>query len=133
VLPGRVERFEFDTMPSAMRVGQRRAGVVVTVQDVRATEDAHEVFLRVAFDEAHNALESHRGWIYRNDAYLIDTAGQRLDPRGVRITSQDADAVGLAYTFSVSRPLADYRFVYETPSLLIRLPVSYELTDIDLP
>ena len=39
----------------------------------------------------------------------------------------------LAYVFSLEHPLADYRFVYETPALIISQPVVYELKDIELP
>ena len=39
----------------------------------------------------------------------------------------------IAYLFALERPLSDYRFVYETPSLIVRQPIAYELKDIDLP
>jgi len=89
--------------------------------------------VRIAFADPANALESHRGWIYKNSAYLLDADGNRLACGGQRVVSQETDAVGLVYLFAPTRPLSDYHFVYETPSLIIRHSVAYELKDVDLP
>ena len=56
-----------------------------------------------------------------------------IDFGGQRVISQDPNAVGMAYLFALERPLSEYRFVYETPSLIVRQPIAYELKDIDLP
>ncbi len=133
MLPGPLERFEFQDLGRAEQVEQHRAGVTVTLARTRKNDDAQEVHVRVAFADAGTALESYRGWIYRNNAYLVDPEGNQVVCGGQRVTSQEPDAVGMAYLFAPSRPLADYRFVYETPSLIIQRSVDYELKDIDLP
>jgi hypothetical protein len=133
LIPARAERFEFADLEHATNVTQRRAGVNVTLQQTRQNDEAREVHVRIEFDAAANALESHRGWIYKNAAYLRDAEGKRLDFGGQRVTSQDPNAVTIAYLFALERPLSDYRFVYETPSLIVRQPIAYELKDIDLP
>lgn len=133
MLPGPIERFEFKDLGHAENVQQRRAGVTVTFEQTRENDDAQECHVRIAFADPGNSLESHRGWIYRNNAYLVDAEGNQLAYGGQRVTSQEPDAVGLAYLFALTRPLADYRFVYETPALIIRRSVAYELKDIDLP
>lgn len=133
VLPGPVERFEFKDLEHASHIQQSRAGVTVEVEQLRANDDAQEVYMRVSFADAGKSLESHRGWIYRNSAYLLDPDGNRLVCGGQRVTSQESDSVGMVYLFALTRPLADYRFVYETPALIMRRSLSYELKDIDLP
>ena len=133
MLPGRVERFEFGDLEHAANVQQRHAGVTVTLEQTRENDEAQEIHVRVSFAEPGNALESHRGWIYKNNAYLVDADGNQLAFGGQRVVSQEADGVGMAYLFALTRPLSDYRFVYETPSLLIRHSVAYELKDMDLP
>jgi hypothetical protein len=133
LIPGRAERFEFTDLERAVNVAQRRAGVNVTLQQTRQNDEAREVYVRIEFDAAANALESHRGWIYKNVAYLLDAEDKRIDFGGQRVISQDQDAVGMAYLFALDRPLSEYRFVYETPSLIVRQPITYELKDIDLP
>jgi hypothetical protein len=133
LIPGRAERFEFTDLERAVNVAQRRAGVNVTLQQTRQNDEAREVYVRIEFDAAANALESHRGWIYKNVAYLLDAEDKRIDFGGQRVISQDQDAVSMAYLFALDRPLSEYRFVYETPSLIVRQPITYELKDIDLP
>ena len=59
--------------------------MTVTLQQVRPNDEAHEVFVRAQFDTAANAMESHRGWIYKNAAYLLDKDGTRLDYGGQRL------------------------------------------------
>jgi hypothetical protein len=133
MLPGPIERFEFKDLGHAVHAQQHRAGVTVELEQTRANDDAQEVHMRVSFADAGRSLESHRGWIYRNSAYLLDPEGNRLVCGGQRVTSQESDAVGMVYLFALTRPLADYRFVYETPALIMSRSLSYELKDIDLP
>jgi hypothetical protein len=133
VLPGQVERFEFDKLDQANQVPQKRAGVTVTLQQVRPNDEAQEVFVRVQFASAAGALESHRGWIYKNVAYLTSQDGERLEYGGQRLMSQDENSVGIAYVFAPERPMSEYRFVYETPAMIVSQPVSFELKDIELP
>ena len=117
----------------AENVQQRHAGVTVTFEQTRENDDTQEMHVRISFADPANSLESHRGWIYKNNAYLVDADGNRLAYGGQRVVSQEPDAVGMAYLFALTRPLSDYHFVYETPSLIIRHSVAYELKDIDLP
>jgi hypothetical protein len=133
MLPGRIETFEFADLEKAENVQQRHAGVTVTLLQTRENDDAREIHVRIAFADPANTLESHRGWIYKNSAYLVDADGHRLACGGQRVVSQESDAVGMTYLFALTRPLSDYHFVYETPSLIIRHSVAYELKDVDLP
>jgi hypothetical protein len=133
MIPGRVESFEFDDLAIADERLQHRAGVTVTLERVRKNDDIYEVHLRVRFDDASNALESHRGWIYKNPAYVVDSSGKQIESDSQRVLSQEEDAVSIAYLFALDQPLTNYRFVYRTPTLILRQPIPYELGTIDLP
>lgn len=133
LLPGEVERFEFDNLDKANQVAQKRAGVTVTLQQVRQNDEAQEVLVRVQFASAAGALESHRGWVYKNLAYLVSQDGARLEYGGQRLMSQEENAIGIAFVFAPERPMSEYRFVYETPSMIVSQPVKFELKDIELP
>jgi uncharacterized membrane protein len=133
LLPGRVETFEFDSLPDAKNVEQTRAGVTVVVEQVRKNVDVDEVRLTVRFDQAGNALESHRNWIYNNEAYFVAPDGQRFEHAGLQAFRQAANEVGVAYLSDRDGGLAGCKFVYKTPALLIQLPVEFELKDIPLP
>lgn len=133
LVPGRIESFEFGDLEKTKAAEQRKASVAVYVDQVRKNQDVHEVRMRVKFDKASNALESHRTWIYNNPAFLIDPQGNQIESAGMEATLQEESEVGIAYQFVVDAGLKGYKFVYRTPSAIIRLPVEYEVRDIELP
>ncbi|MEX0818876.1 MAG: hypothetical protein WD070_04765 [Pirellulaceae bacterium] len=133
LVPGRVESFEFSDIADARDVEQERAGVVVTFERLRKNVDLYEVRMALRFDDAANALESHRGWVYRNEAFLTDSDGKRLENVGLQATRQGTNEVGVAYLFDLPNGSERYTFTYKTPALMLQLPVEYELKDIELP
>ncbi len=133
MIPGQIETFTLAGLEKQAEQKEHRAGVTVTLRDVRKNEDVQEVRVHIQFDEASNALESHRGWIFKNDAYMTDASGQRIEQAGRRLISQDEDSIFVGFMFVLDQPLADCKFVYRTPSLIIRQPMRFELKDIDLP
>ena len=133
MIPGKTETFEFGELEKSVGQPERRAGVTVTLEETRKNDEIDEISLRIEFDEASNALESHRGWILKNDAYVLDAAGKRVDYGSHRVISQGTSSVRIAYMFALDQPLTTYRFYYQTPSLIIRQPMMFELRKIDLP
>jgi hypothetical protein len=133
LVPGKVETFEFAEVESKQPVERRTAGVTVTLEQIRRNVDVYEARVRVRFDQAANALESHRGWVYNNEAYLLDPQGQRVDHVGMQATLQREDEVGVAYLFDREQGVKGCKFVYRTPTTIVQLPVQYELKDIELP
>ena len=133
LVPGRVESFEFTDIGNARDVEQERAGVVVTFERLRQNVDLYELRMALRFDDAANALESHRGWVYQNEAYLTDKDGKKLENVGFQATRQETNEVGVAYLFDLPDGPEGCKFVYKTPALVLQLPVEYELKDIELP
>ncbi len=133
MIPGRKEVFKFPELEKAEGRQEKRAGVTVTFDKTRKNDDIDEIILRIEYDEASNALESHRGWILKNGACLIDAAGGRVEYGSYRVINQTANSIQIAYLFALGRPLSDYQFVYETPSLIIRQPMQFTLKKIALP
>lgn len=135
VVLGRTEEFEFDNLETAKNVEQERGGVVVTLERFRRNGEIFEGEIRVRFDKAANALESHRGWIYNNECYLVDPQGRKIENAGLEASLLAVNEVGLIYRFDVPdvQSMKGYRFVYATPAAIIKTPVEFELKDIDLP
>ncbi len=133
LVPGPIEAFEFTDLEQARDVEQERAGAVVTFERLRKNVDLYEARMALRFDDAANALESHRGWVYRNEAYLVDAQGQKLESVGMQATRQGVNEVGVAYLFDLPQGPEGYRFVYKTPAVLLQLGMTYELSNIDLP
>lgn len=134
VVLGKVETFEFPDLDKLKSAELERGGVTVTVEQCRKNGDIYDVSMRVRFDKAANALESHRGWIYNNECYLLDPKGQRNENAGLEATLLADNEVGLSYKFDLGevKP-AGHKFVYRTPAAVIRIPAEFELKGIDLP
>lgn len=132
---GRVESFEFVDLEKLKAAEQERGGVTVAVESCRKNGDIYDVEMRVRFDKAANALESHRSWIYNNECYLLDAKGNQIENAGLEATLLDVNEVGLSYKFDLGEEpsLAGCKFIYKTPAAIIKTPVEFELKAIDLP
>ena len=133
LIPGRVEQFTFHKIGDAKDAEQKKASATVILQTVRKNNAIYEVRMVLRFDKAANALESHRGWVLNNEAYLLDKDGQRVDHAGYETTRQTANEVGFGYKFVVEGDINDYQFVYHTPAAVVQKQISYVLKDIPLP
>lgn len=134
LVPGRAETFEFSKLDKAMNESLERGGAMVTLEQVRKNDDVTEVRLRIKFDEASNALESHRGWIDENEAYLLDPKGNKIEQAGRERNRVAENEVGYSYLFDPGEaPIGQCRFVYKTPAALFKVDVPFELKDLELP
>lgn len=133
LVPGRQVKFLFDDLAKAAGKSQRRAGVQVTLDEVRKNNAIWEVHMRLSLDEDNNALESHRGWAFQNVSYLVGKDGKPIDNAGFETTRQSRNEVGVAYLFDLPDGIERLSWVYETPAAIVDLPVEYEVKDIELP
>jgi hypothetical protein len=132
MVPGRVETFRFTDL-AVRGAEQRKAGVAVILDQVRRNNEIWEIRVLVRFDKAAGALESHRGWVFNNEAYLETKDGQRINYDGFETTRQTEQDVGMAYYFDLEKGPQGLTFVYKTPSVVTLLPVEYEIKDLPLP
>jgi hypothetical protein len=134
VVLGKIESFEFADLEKVKSAELERGGVTVVVENCRKNGDIYDVSMRVRFDRAANALESHRGWIYDNECYMADPNGKRMENAGLEATLLDVNEVGVSYKFNLEGDTpTKYKFVYKTPAAIIRIPVEFEIKGIDLP
>jgi hypothetical protein len=132
VIPGHTGQFLFDDL-SLENQRQTRGGVEVIMRGARLTGGDCQVDFAVFYRDAANAFESHRGWIRNNQAWLVDEDGNRQEP-GQRVTTAQGDRkLEFRFHFPAGKPLESYRFVYQTPVLLLRQSIPFELQEIKLP
>ena len=131
---GRLEAFEYGGLDKLANDSQNRGGVTVTFERAKKNGEVYDVELRVQFDKAANALESHRGWIYNNPSFLLDEKGNRIENAGLEATLVQNNEVRLSYKFDLEKTLLkDCKFVYKTPAAIFKVPVEFEVKNIDLP
>lgn len=133
LLPGGIETFSFAGLAKARKVEQRRGGVRVTVDEARKNNELWEVRMRVAFEETSGALQSHRGWVFDNEALLIGPDKKERPHDGFETTLQSESEVGVAYLFDAPGGLDGCTFVYRTPVIVLDVPIEYELKRLPLP
>ncbi len=133
MLPGKVETFSFGELTTAKNVEKRTAGVTVTLEQVRRNGSIWEFRVRVRFDEAGQALESHRGWIYNNEAYLEGPDGKPIPYDSLDATGRGRNEVGVAYGFVLDGPPDKHKFVYKTPGVIMAAGFDYEIKNVRLP
>jgi hypothetical protein len=133
MIPGRIVEFRFDDLLKAKNAEKRLAGVTVTLEQVRKNNEAWEIFVRARFDEPGDALASHRGWIFRNEAYLEGSDGKPIAYDTMETTRQTKNEVGVSYIFVLDKPPSDMKFIYKTPGAILGTVVEYELRNLKLP
>ena len=133
LLPGKVETFRFEDLEKAEEVEKRVGGVTVMLERVRKNRSVWEIRILVRFDKANGALESHRNWIYDNEAYLEPPQGESIVWATFETTRQTENEVGVAYYFAVDGPLTGHTLVYKTPGLILSKALDYEIRGIPLP
>ena len=132
LLPGKPQRFEFTRLQDKNQL-LRKAGVNVILLQVDQQKEELVVQVKVAYEQADQAFESHRGWVFLNPAYLELESGKSVKFRTYETLDQGPRSVTLAYRFERPENLQKVRFVYETPATIVRKQVSFELRDMLLP
>ncbi|MBS0207475.1 MAG: hypothetical protein JSS27_00840 [Planctomycetes bacterium] len=143
-IPGREADFRFKNLAGERSLEQRQAGVTVALESVVAKPVVRpaggqpalrpwEVSLRVTFDKAGQALESHRNWTDDNPLWIETPDGQRLDPLAQTTTRQSDREFGVSFTFQREQGLDNCTLVYRTPTAIIDVVVPFELKGLELP
>ena len=133
MVPGKIETFRFADLLTAKNVEKRIAGVTVTLEQMRRNNELWEVLMRLRFDDAGNSLESFRGWILQNEAFLEDPNGKQVPYGSQEITQQSKNEIGMAYLYSLKEPPRNWKFVYKTPGVIVSTSLPYEIKGIKLP
>lgn len=133
MVPGQIAEFHFAKLEHARRVEQRQAGVTVALDSVEKNNVLWQIAIRVIFEKPGQALESHRQWIYHNEAWLQRADGEKVTAAGMETTRQSENEIGIAYLFAPGDELSKYTFVYRTPSSIANITLPFELKDLKLP
>ena len=132
VLPGRIETFKFKNLAEVERgTEQEKAGVFVSYGGNRKNDDIWSVLVNIGFDESNNADESYLGWVFENEAYLVDAEGNKHDYIGYESFSSQENRIGVQYLFDVDP--AKCSLVYKTPAAIVKMPIKFKLAKIPLP
>lgn len=132
-VPGERHEYIFAKFGNGARQTEKYGEVTVTLEGARRNGAVYEMRVLASFGDAQGALESFRGWILSNQAYLLDALGKKMENVGLQTYAITPNAVGIAYLFQINADPDSYKLVYESPSTITKQTFSYELEDIELP
>lgn len=134
VLPGRTETFRFGDLENVEDgTSQSKSGATVTFGGIKTNEELFGVTVGLSFDDQSNELDSHQGWTFENEAYLVDPNNSQTRHESVayETLAQNGHEVIVEYYFEVDPTLFD--LVYQTPAAIVSVSFDFELNDIPLP
>ena len=131
LLPGKRQTFE---LPLATP-GNRKTidAMTVQIEAVRKNGPLHEVRVGVELQDADRSLESHRHWVYENQAYVQRKDGSRADHLGFEVYRQTESGVGIGYLFDLGDSAQESTLMYESPTAVVPSEVPFVIQDIPLP
>ena len=129
---GKVETFKFVDLLKGKQE-KRIASATVALDEVRKNGDSWEVFIRLRFDDAGDALESHRNWVLQNEAHLEDASGKAIQPDSMETTLRNKDEIGVGYVFAMPELPKNSVFVYKTPGMVVTKDFPYEVRGVKMP
>lgn len=133
LLPGPKRTFKFDKIGDSIGKTIRIGDAQVKLENVSDNVDIYGVTVRLEFDQAANALESHRGWIFNNELNLLDADGKKIAPIGSETMAQDEHYITVQYLFDSSDDPKNLALEYTSPTAIIKVPIKFELKNIELP
>lgn len=134
VLPGRMETFRFRNLADIENgTAHTKSGATVTYQGTQINEELFGVTVALSFDNESNELDSHQGWAFDNEAYLVDPNNPQVRHEAVayETVAQNGQAVAVEYYFEIDPTTFD--LVYQTPAAIVSVSFEFELNNIPLP
>ena len=133
------ETITFDSVALRPNVQRRRGGVAVRIRaaEFTPTEDRRwnaRIRILVSYDAGGPAFESHRAWVFYQDASLLNRDGERIAFTDYETTQEVDGAVGVEYRFqNLPGHATDYRFAYAAPTLFLDVPLDIAIRDLPVP
>ena len=101
-----------------------------------AAEDHWSVEITLEYPEGNVKLDSYQSWVVNNEMYL-EHAGERFPSSSYLLEESTPRHAVLTYNFSdpekMKRGLGDWKLVYRTPALVVKVPFTFSFKDVPLP
>ena len=131
LLPGKRQMFELNLDDAAAK--QTIDAMTVAIEGVRKNGPLHEVRVGISLEDSDRSLESHRHWIFENEAYVKRKDGSRAEHLGYEVYRQSESGVGVGYLFDLGDAVMEATFMYESPTAVVPNEVPFVIQDIPLP
>jgi hypothetical protein len=112
-------------------------GVECRVGKVVAEDDHWSVQIVLDYPEGNVKLDSYQSWVVNNDIHLEGKDGDRFPSDAYLLEESTPRHAVLTYHFTdkerMKRGLGEWKLVYTTPALVVKVPVPFSFKDVPLP
>jgi hypothetical protein len=142
--PGKMLLFSFDKIAKTEKgkagPSQTQDGVTITLREFEVEGEKDDqrwsAGLVLEYPADSPDFESFEQWLVNNDAYMekLDKSKRTMKPGTYESDVRERKAI-VRYFFSednMGEP-KDWKLVYHTPGQILRLPVTFEFKDLELP
>jgi hypothetical protein len=137
-VPSGIRAFRFPSL-AAKETSLKQGDVSVKLEGTDVDEGTWKIRVELGYSEQGPAFESYRQGLFNNRIYLQKADGSRYEHTGsngggFNQTGNDGGVLGFEYLYvDLPGKPADYQLVYETPSKVLPIPVTFEFKDVPLP
>ncbi len=132
-IPGPQVQLTFEQLDKPGKKTQKSGNLTVTIDRVRKNGGIYEVITLIKLENASQTMDSFRGWVMNNEAYVLDDKGSRIENVGWQTYKLGGDEVGISYLFDMSKGPDKYRFVYDAPGAVVTKEFTFKLPEMPLP
>lgn len=143
VAPTKMLTFTFDSIdslakaaPGDARLSHTQEQVVCTVSRVVAEEDHWSVEITLDYPEGNVKLDSYQSWVVNNEM-VLEHAGGRFASSSYLLEESTPRHAVLTYNFSDPQKMKggsrDWKLVYRTPALVVKVPFAFSFKGVPLP
>ena len=143
VAPTKMLTFTFDSLDQLAkapagdpRLSATQEKVVCQVSRVVAADDHWSVEITLDYPEGNVKLDSYQSWVVNNEM-VLEHGADRLPSSSYLLEESTPRHAVLTYNFSdrekMKNGLRDWKLVYRTPALVIKVPLTFSFKNVPLP
>ena len=85
-----------------------------------------------AVSDSGDAFESHNGWMFRRQVFIVDKNKRKILPKRSLTLSQQSNKIGFDFLFELPDGPQGCKFVYVAPTSIRNVPIQFDFRDIEL-
>ena len=140
-IPIGIERFEFNALQNEkVAKVNRKANTVLVLESftraiAKSSRDKKSFYsakISYAVSDSKGAFESHNGWMFRRQVFVLDKNATVISPTKSLTTSQESNKIGFEFLFELPNGPQGCKFVYVTPTSIRNVQIKFDFRDIRL-
>ncbi len=132
-IPGAPVTVEFDKLENDEPKEQKVGNLRVQVEQVKKMDEIYAIKIKAGLTDAGQTMDSFRGWLVANDAYVLNAKGDRVANAGSELYEMNGESYGRKYYFELGENLEGCKLIFEAPGAVTEQHVEFILKDIPLP